>query len=114
MNIPQSVTSKKSIIIELIVLVLFLVGIYFVYTSFVDTTPTVDVATPALNQQLLGANLVVLLKAASQNSLSLGDASIMNSKLVKDLQDNTQNISENLSRGRLDPFTSYASSRPLR
>lgn len=114
MNIPQSVTSKKSIIIELIVLVIFLVGMYFAYTSFVDTTPTVDVATPALNQQLLGANFVIFLKAVSQNSLSLGDSSLMNTKLVKDLEDHSQVISENISRGRLDPFTSYASSRPLR
>ena len=52
---------KKTVIIEGLVLVLFLAGMYYLYTTFSEDTATVSTAN--VNEQLLGQNFVLFLKA---------------------------------------------------
>ena len=97
---------------EVIVLIAFLGGMYYVYT-IVSTESAVTVPSQA-NQQLLGQNFVLFLKAVNQERLSLQDPSFMNSELVKQLQDFSETILPESTRGRIDPFVPYASTRPIR
>jgi LPS O-antigen subunit length determinant protein (WzzB/FepE family) len=103
---------KKTILIEAVVLILFLFGMYYLYTSFSEESATV---TPsAINEQLLGQNFILFLKVINQDRISFRDTSFMNSELVKQLRDFSEEIGMNDTRGRVDPFVPYASSRPLR
>jgi hypothetical protein len=103
---------KKTLIMETLALVVFLGGAYYLYTMFSVDTPTTTDAT--VNEELLGQNFVMFLKAVNEDHLSFKDISFMNSELVSQLRDYSQTITINPSRGRVDPFTPYASSRPLR
>ncbi len=103
---------KKTLIIEVAVLIAFLGGMYYLYMSFSeDSTTTTPVA---INEQLLGQNFVLFLKVVNQDRISFRDISFMDSALVSQLRDFSEVIDPTESRGRLDPFVPYASSRPLR
>lgn len=103
---------KKTIIIEAVVLIVFIFGIYYLYTNFSEGSTTVS--SPAINEQLLGQNFVLFLKVVNQDRISFADANFMDSALVKQLRDFSEFIPVNDSRGRVDPFVPYASSRSLR
>lgn len=103
---------KKTVIIEGLVLVLFLAGMYYLYTTFSEDTATVSTAN--VNEQLLGQNFVLFLKAVNQDRLSFREVSFMDSDLVRQLRDYSETIGVNETRGRVDPFVPYASSRPIR
>ncbi|MFA6608435.1 MAG: hypothetical protein WCT07_00805 [Candidatus Paceibacterota bacterium] len=112
MQVPTFFLQKKTLITEIVVLVLFLGGIYYLYTAFSE--PTSTTTQNSINQQLLGTNFIVFLKAVNQDKLSFKESSLMNSQLVKQLQDFSVTIGPTDSRGRLDPFIPYASTRSIR
>ncbi len=103
---------KKTVLIEAAVLILFLAGGYYLYTSFSEGEATI--ASTQVNEQLLGQNFVLFLKVVNQDRISFKDINFMDSALVAQLRDFSEFIPINDSRGRVDPFTPYASSRPLR
>jgi hypothetical protein len=109
---PSFFVQKKTIIIEGTILILFLAGMYYLYTIF-STSDTVT-SSPSANEQLLGQNFVLFIKAVNQDKISFKDLNFMNSKLVQELQDYSETIGINDTRGRVDPFVPYASTRPLR
>jgi hypothetical protein len=112
MKVPENFTTKKNVIIESIILIAFLIGGYYLYGMLTATdAQTTEVA---VNEQLLGQNLVLFLKSKSQDPLSFKDISFINSQLVKSLEDNTEIINPTQIRGRMDPFVPYALTRPLR
>ena len=111
MQIPTTFSGNKALVIEIVVLVLFLGGMYYAYTFFSTQTPTVAVAP---NEQLLGQDLTLFLKASSGEQFALDKTDFLKSELMGQLRDFSETISPNPSRGRLDPFTPYASSRPIR
>jgi hypothetical protein len=102
---------KKTVIIEGLVLILFLGGMYYLYSVFSEDTA---VTTVPINEQLLGQNFVLFLKAVNEDNISFGGINFMDSALVQQLRDYSQTIGINDSRGRVDPYSPYASSRPLR
>lgn len=104
---------KKTLFVEIIILVMFLFGLYYVYTLFSEPTLTTTTNT-STNQDLLGENYVLFIKAVNQDSLSFKDVSFINSDFVKQLQDFSVKIDPSYIHGRLDPFTPYASTRPIR
>jgi hypothetical protein len=103
---------KKTVIIEGVVLVLFLGGMFYLYTIFSEGSSTTT--TTQVNEQLLGQNFVLFLKAVNEDKISFRDINFMDSALVQQLRDYSQTITINESRGRVDPYSPYASSRPLR
>lgn len=103
---------KKTLIVEIVVLILFLGGIYYLYTLMSEgSSTTTDVQA---GQQLLGQNFVLFLKAVNQDNISFSSADIMQSDLVQRLRDYSETISPTDMRGRADPFAPYAPTRPLR
>ncbi len=111
MQLPSFFVQKKTLVVETIVLVIFLVGVYYLYTIFSEQTP---VATSSQNNQLLGQNLTLFLKAESQDKLSFDTSSFMSQPLISQLQDFTETILPASSRGRDDPFAPYAFTRSIR
>jgi flagellar basal body-associated protein FliL len=103
---------KKTVIIEVAILIFFLGGMYYLYTMFSEGSATTS--TPSVNEQLLGQNFVLFLKAVNQDRLSFKDITFMDSKLVRELRDFSETIGINDTRGRVDPFVPYAATRPLR
>ena len=103
---------KKTVIIEGAILVLFLFGMYYLYTSFSEGSATVS--QTQINEQLLGQNFVLFLKVVNQDKISFRDTGFLDSDLVKQLRDFSEVIGTNETRGRVDPFVPHASSRPLR
>lgn len=103
---------KKTVIIEAIVLVLFLGGMYYLYVTFTEQVPVVS--TETMNEELLGQDFVLFLKAVNQDRLSFREMSFMNSALVGQLRDYSEMIGINETRGRTDPFVPYAPPRPIR
>ncbi len=103
---------KKTVIIEAAVLILFLFGAYYLYTSFSEGATSVS--ETKINEQLLGQNFVLFLKVVNTDRISFTDANFMDSALVRQLRDFSETISTNDTRGRVDPFVPYASTRPLR
>lgn len=111
MQLPSFFVQKKTVIVETLVLVLFLVGIYYVYTIFSEQAP---ISANSKNNQLLGQNLTLFLKAESQDKLSFDTSSFMSQPLISQLQDFTETILPASSRGRDDPFAPYAFTRSIR
>jgi hypothetical protein len=103
---------KKTVIIEVAILIAFLGGMYYLYTAFSEGSTTTS--TASVNEQLLGQNFVLFLKAVNQDRLSFKDINFMDSELVRQLRDFSETIGINETRGRVDPFVPYASTRPLR
>ncbi len=104
MQVPTIFAEKRNMIIEIVVLCLFLGAMYYGYTIFSEKSPTTTAST---NEQLFGPNLTILLKAVNQDNLVLKDVSFMNSELVRQLQDFSEIITQNATRGREDPFIPY-------
>jgi hypothetical protein len=63
-----------------------------------------------------GPNFTTYMGIVAKDKISFKekDLSFLNSTLVRMLVDYSETISPNATRGRLDPFVPYASSRPLR
>lgn len=114
MQVKAILSQKNSIAIEVGVLIIFLVGMYYLYTLFSQSDPVTTTSTSSINQRLIGENLGLFLKAVNQDRFSLKDTSFLDSSLVRQLQDFSEVISPNATRGRIDPFTPYASTRSLR
>ncbi|MDB5260618.1 MAG: hypothetical protein JWN37_849 [Candidatus Nomurabacteria bacterium] len=112
MQIPSILVQKKSLILEIVGVVIVIIVGYYIYGMFSENSATTT--TVAANESLLGQNITLFLKSKTQDKISFKDVSFMNSTLVKSLVDHTEIIGETASRGRLDPFVPYASSRPLR
>jgi hypothetical protein len=103
---------KKTLILEILILVLFLGGIYYLYTIMREGgSVTVQ---GEVSEQLLGQNFVLFLKIVNQDKISFREADFLNSDLVQRLRDFSETILPTDSRGRADPFVPYASTRPLR
>jgi hypothetical protein len=103
---------KKTLLMEVAVLIAFLGGMYYLYTIFSEGSATTTASQ--VNTQLLGQNFTLFLKAVNEDKISFRDINFMDSALVQQLRDFSQTITVNESRGRVDPFTPYASSRPVR
>lgn len=103
---------KKTVIIEIVVLILFLFGIYYLYT--IMSEGEVTTTSSQISEQLLGKNFVLFIKAVNQDKLSFREADFMNSDLVQRLRDFSETILPTETRGRVDPFVPYASTRSLR
>lgn len=112
MQIPQIFVQKKTIMIEIAVLIVVLALGYYLYS--IMSEDSASVTETQMSEQLLGKNLTLFLKSKNQDKLSFKDISFMDTELVKQLKDFTETILPNSSRGRLDPFAPYASSRPIR
>lgn len=109
---PSFFVQKKTVIIEASILILFLGGMFYLYTIMGEgEATTTDSKT---SEQLLGKNFVLFIKAVNQDKLSFREADFMNSDLVQRLRDFSENILPTEMRGRVDPFVPYASTRPLR
>lgn len=104
MQVPTIFTEKRNLIIEIVVICLFLGGMYYGYTFFREQSPT---TTNTTNNNLFGPNLTLLLKAVNEEHLVLKDVSFMNTELVRQLQDFSEVISPNPTRGRDDPFVPH-------
>ncbi|MFA5132462.1 MAG: hypothetical protein WC444_04050 [Candidatus Paceibacterota bacterium] len=111
MQVPPFFSAKKSIIIETLILCAFLGGMYYLYTSFSEQSP---VTTSVMNEKLLGANFTMFSKAIAEEPFAFDKIDFLKSDLVMKLKDFSETISPNETRGRLDPFIPYASSRPIR
>jgi hypothetical protein len=85
---------------------------YYAYTLFSEGSATVSGSS--VNEQLLGQNFVLFLKAVNQDKISFGGINFLDSEIVRRLQDHSEFIGINDTRGRVDPFVPYASTRPLR
>lgn len=109
---PGFFVQKKTLIMEMVILIAVLGGAYYLYTMF--STEDVTTTSPTVNAALLGPNLTVFLKAVNEDKLTFKNTTFMDSALVKELTDHSQTIGVTNSRGRMDPFVPYASSRPLR
>lgn len=103
---------KKTVLIEAAILIAFLGGMFYLYTIMTEGEATVT--TSQQNEQLLGKNFTLFIKAVNQDKLSFREADFMNSDLVQRLRDFTETILPSETRGRVDPFVPYASTRPLR
>lgn len=112
MEIPTNFTKKKTVITEVVVLILVFGCAYYLYTQF--SAPGVTTSGTSAGEPLLGASSILFLKAINQDKISFRDISFMDSELVKALQDFTEIIPTSTSHGREDPFTPYASSRSIR
>lgn len=112
MQTPSFFTQKKTVIIETLVLVVFLIVAYYAYSMFTEQSPTTTNATAS--EQLFGENLTLFLKAERQDKLSFDTASFINSPLISQLQDFSELILPAASRGRDDPFAPYAPTRSIR
>jgi LPS O-antigen subunit length determinant protein (WzzB/FepE family) len=111
-TLQQIFAQKKTVIIEGGVLILVLIGSYYLYSTFsVSETTTTK---PAINQSLLGKNFILLLKLINQDKVSFKDTNLPNSQLLGQLQDFSEVIAPTAVRGRDNPFAPYDSSRPLR
>lgn len=95
---------------EAAVLILFLFGMYYLYTMFSEG----EVTTVQANEQLLGQNLVLFIKAVNQDRISFREVDFLNSEVAQSLRDFSETILPTESRGRVDPFVPYAPTRPLR
>jgi hypothetical protein len=114
MEVPNIVAQKKTIIIEILILAVFLGGGYYAYTAlFTGEVTTTEVVSSNAG---LGPNFTTYMNAVAKDKISFKekDVSFLNSSLVRMLVDYSETISPNATRGRLDPFVPYASSRPLR
>ena len=103
---------KKTIIIEVFILVIFLFGIFYLYTIMKEGgTTTVQ---SSASDHLLGPNLTMFVNAVNQEKISFRDADFMDSDIVQRLRDFSEIILPTESRGRADPFVPYASTGSLR
>lgn len=99
---------------EIVVLVAFLGGLFYLYTIFSEEEATVTASQ--VNPGLLGKNFTLFMKAVNEDKISFtaGSADFMKSELVQNLQDFTKEIPETTERGRADPFVPYAFTRSIR
>ncbi len=103
---------KKTVIIEVAILIAVLAGGYYLYTQFTTQDVTTVAASP--NEQLLGQNFIMFIKAVDQENLSFKNRNFFDSELVQQLQDYSETIGINPTRGRTDPFSPYAFTGSLR
>lgn len=101
MQVQTIFKEKKNLIVEVLALFALIGALYYGYTIFSEQSPT---TTSTSNQELFGPNLTLLLKAVNEDHLVLKDVSFMNSELVRQLQDFSETIGPNPTRGRDDPF----------
>lgn len=111
MDITKLINEKKTLIIEILIFIGVLVGGYYGYTSFFKED---SVTTVTIDQSLLGSNFIQFMQATKDSKISFKDRTFLSGNYVKQLQDFSEIISPNATRGRLDPFLPYASTRPLR
>ncbi len=112
MTTPSISPKQKTIIIEVFILIAVFAGGYYLYDRFIlGETTTISVTG---GDKLLSANFISFINVTSREKISFKDVSFMSSPLVEMLDDYSEVISPNATRGRLDPFLPYASSRPLR
>ena len=101
MQVPNVVTEKKNIIVEIVVLCAFLGAMYYAYSLMSEQSP---VTTVSANQQLFGPNLTLLLKAVNDDHIVLNNLSFMDGEVVRQLQDFSEVILPNPKHGRPNPF----------
>ena len=112
MQVPNSLTDKKTILIEILILAAVLGAGYYGYVTLFNSENVTKQVT--VNEELLGGNFIEFIKVTKKDKISFSDRGFLDSVYVTQLQDFSEIISPNATRGRLDPFLPYASSRPLR
>lgn len=112
MQAPSITVKQKTIIIEVLILVAVFGGAYYLYTYFQESITTTSQVSSG--NELLGKNFVNFTNATTKDKVSFKEITFLKKELVEMLQDYSEIISPNATRGRLDPFLPYASSRPLR
>ena len=111
MEALTTTTKNKKIIIEVLILVAVLGGLYYLYTVFSQEEQT---ATAQANPALLGPNFINFINITTKDKILFKNKTFLKQPLVEMLVDYSEIISPNATRGRLDPFVPYASSRPIR
>lgn len=106
-NVPQapnaSSKGKSIIFIEILVLVLFLGGAYYLYTQFSSPSAEVSsVESDTAGQSLLGPKTLSFQKTSNQERLNFKLSS--ESELMKQLEDFSENIPTSAPEGRSNPF----------
>lgn len=101
MQVPNALTEKKNIIIEVAVLCVFLGAMFYGYTLISEKS---IVTTVSANQQLFGPNLTLLLKAVNEDHIVLNNISFMDGEIARQLKDFSEVISPNPKHGRANPF----------
>ncbi|MCX6756741.1 MAG: hypothetical protein NTW35_01115 [Candidatus Nomurabacteria bacterium] len=104
MQVTNFLSEKKSIIIEITILCVFLGALYYGYTLISEQTP---VTTENTSQQLYGPNFTMLFKVINEDRVVLGPLSFMDSSIARQLEDFSEVISPNPVRGRENPFAPY-------
>jgi hypothetical protein len=100
---------KGNILSIIVGVSVLLVGAYFAYSMFKDEGSTTDVRTVDL-----GPNITAFIAATAGKPLNFNMQKIFQAPLVAQLQDFSEVIPRTTSRGRENPFTPYASPRPIR
>lgn len=101
LNTPSK--GKSIIFIEILVLVLFLGGAYYLYTQFSSPSAEVSsVESDTAGQSLLGPKTLSFMKTLNQERLSFKLPS--DSELIKQLEDFSENIPVSIPEGRSNPF----------
>jgi hypothetical protein len=111
MDLNLFIKEKKTIIIEVLLLVAVVVGCYFGYTYFFKQQES-DVSVE-INPAILGKNFVTFLNASRSGAIDLKDQQFLRSTYVSKLKDYSEVILPAPKRGRMDPFVPYAATRPL-
>lgn len=104
-------TKNSTIAIEIIIIILFLAGVYYLYNQFGSSSVKITISD---NNSVLDANSSNIIKTVNSGKLNFDYTSIVNNKIVKDLKDFSEFISTSTIPGRDNPFIapSYASPRP--
>lgn len=102
MQVPNILTEKKSILIEVIILCVFLGALFYGYTLISEKSPITTVST---TQPLFGPNMTLLLKALNEDHIVLNNRSFMTGQIARQLEDFSEVILPSIKRGRDNPFS---------
>lgn len=100
-KVKEFLKTYKNLIIEIFIGLALLVGSYFGFSFFISQGDSVGVVES--NGQLLGPRFVEFLQLTGKNAVNL-DTSFLESPMLKQLQDFTEEIGESERRGRDYPF----------
>ena len=100
---------KKEIIVEFFIGILFVVGVYYLFTIVKDSSAPVTTSTQGAGA---GSSFNGLLQDLNKNKINLDDKTFQANKSLIKMEDFSITISPSDARGRDNPFTIYATPRP--
>ena len=113
MQLPPIIEQHKTLLGGVFgAIVLGGLGFWLISILKSDTVTATTQVNP--NKTLLGPNAILFIQAVTKDKISLKDTSFMDTYLIKHSEDFTQKVSTSTSRGRMDPFSPYDSSRSSR